>query len=153
MKFAGLAAKSAAWNGLTGYSHVLPVRIWQSRTSSERSISCLFKHRFPHLIAFPAYRCIHACCSIIVSLFHALHHRFSRGFPPLSWFPLHAASLHCMAFSDVLFLTCIALGRWCLLSGVLWNQGMSGSEHWKRYWAHRSHILFSIMHHGILSIH
>ena len=39
-----------------------------------------FSCRFPHLIASSACPSIHACCLIIVSLFHTLHHQFSRGF-------------------------------------------------------------------------
>ena len=110
-----------------------------------------FECCFQLLIASNACPSIHACCLITISLFHAWH-------PVFLWFstsvliPFACRVLALHGFSVVLFLAYIALGQWCLLSRVLWNQGMPSSEHWQRCWAHRSHVLFSIIHHDILSI-
>ena len=99
-----------------------------------------FGCRFPHFVAFGTCLDTHACCRTPVSEFTPCIARFpvvfrlGLVFHHMSLFALHG---FLWRFD---FLPASHLGQWCLLSGVLMNQGSPGSEHWQRCWAHRLHV-------------
>ena len=99
-----------------------------------------FEHRFSHFVAPGTCLDTHACCRTPISCFtpciayFPVVFRLGLVFHRMSLFALHCFLRH-FDFSPTLH-----LGQWCLLSGVLTNQGPLGLEHWQRCWAYRLHV-------------
>ena len=88
-----------------------------------------FRCRFPHFVGSGTCLDTHACCQTPISQFYALHCLLSRSFSPRTCFPIACRlALHGF-FRRFVFSPALHLGQWCLLSGVLTNQGSFGLEH------------------------